>query len=66
MKHLASREEATPLAHSIAEFTKIACLSRTAIYEAIKARDLKVRKFGRRTLILAAEGQAFLNSLPRL
>ena len=39
-------------------------LSRTRLYEALRRRELKARKAGRRTLIAIADLDAYLASLP--
>lgn len=52
-----------PLAHTIKEAVALSGLSRTSLYEAIKAGDLTARKFGARTVILRADLQRFLNEL---
>ena len=49
---------------SIAEACTIAGIGRTKIYEAIADGRLTARKFGKRTLILRGDLQAFLSSLP--
>ena len=50
---------------SVSEACRIAGIGRrTKIYEAIADGRLKARKFGKRTLILRADLQAFLASLP--
>lgn len=54
------------LAYSIPEFAGIAGLGRTFIYEEIKSGRLKVRKAGRRSIILQDDALAYLNSLPEL
>jgi excisionase family DNA binding protein len=55
-----------PLAWTIAEFRKETKLGRDGIYEAIADGRLIARKFGRRTLILREDGEAFLKALPAL
>jgi hypothetical protein len=52
------------LAHSVAEFAKLSGVCRSLLYLAIKSGHLKIRKAGRRTLILREEGQAWLADLP--
>ncbi|MGO9681103.1 MAG: helix-turn-helix domain-containing protein [Beijerinckiaceae bacterium] len=52
------------LAHTIEEACRVSGLGRTTIYAALKSGALSARKCGRRTLILAAELERFLNSLP--
>lgn len=54
----------TPLTITIPEAVKLTGMSRTAIYEALKRGDLVARKAGRRTLILFADLEGYLASLP--
>jgi excisionase family DNA binding protein len=49
---------------SISEACNVAGIGRTKIYEAISDGHLKARKLGKRTLVLRADLQAFLASLP--
>jgi excisionase family DNA binding protein len=49
---------------SIPEACRVAGIGRTKIYEAIASGTLTARKFGKRTLVLRADLQAFLASLP--
>lgn len=49
---------------SVVEACRVAGIGRTKIYEAISNGSLKARKFGKRTLVLRADLQAFLASLP--
>jgi len=52
-----------PLALTIPEAVKVSGLPRSSLYEAMK-RGLPARKSGRRTLIMVADLQAYLSSLP--
>ncbi|MEH2528641.1 MULTISPECIES: helix-turn-helix domain-containing protein [unclassified Bradyrhizobium] len=52
------------LAFTIQEAAIICSLGQTKIYEAIKDKLLKARKYGTRTVILRADLEAFLESLP--
>jgi excisionase family DNA binding protein len=49
---------------SVTEACEIAGIGRTKLYQAIKERRLKARKLGTRTIILRADLQKFLASLP--
>jgi excisionase family DNA binding protein len=51
-------------AYSIAETMAQSGLGRDTIYKAIHEGKLKARKLGRRTVVLASDLQAFLESLP--
>jgi excisionase family DNA binding protein len=51
-------------AYRIADACKVAGLGRTTIYAALKSGALPARKCGRRTLILAADLESFLDNLP--
>jgi excisionase family DNA binding protein len=63
---IAASTSRLPLAWTIKEFARETGLSRDNIYEAIRAKQLIARKFGRRTLIYRNDGEAFLGSLPKL
>ena len=61
------RPEITPrsrVAYSVAETMALSGLGRDTIYKAIHAGRLPARKMGRRTIVLASDLQAFLESLP--
>jgi excisionase family DNA binding protein len=53
------------LAISIVEAARRSGLGRSTIYEAIARGELKVRKAGRRSLILVDDLQAWLAGLPQ-
>lgn len=54
------------LAYTVEDFAASTGLGRTRLYAAIKSRQLRARKYGKRTIILAEDGRAFLASLPEL
>ena len=54
----------TPLAVPIADAVKMAAIGRTTFYKLLKDGALPARKCGKRTLILMADLEAFLQSLP--
>lgn len=54
------------LAVSVKEFARMTNISRSSLYEAIRDGSLVVHKYGNRTVILASDGYAWLNSLPVL
>lgn len=49
---------------SIPEAVQYSGLSRTRLYNALRAQELRARKAGRRTLIAVADLDAYLASLP--
>lgn len=53
------------LSYSIQEVSDLVGLGKTKIYAAIKSGELKARKYGKRTLVLKQDVEAFLNNLPR-
>ena len=56
--------DASPLAFTIAEVVSKTRLGERTIYRHITEGSLIARKFGTRTLILAEDLQAFLQSIP--
>jgi excisionase family DNA binding protein len=53
-----------PAAYSINEAADVIGLGRDGIYRAISEGRLRARKFGKRTLILRTDAEAFLQALP--
>jgi excisionase family DNA binding protein len=53
-------------AYSIMQVSARVGINKDAIYKAIKDGRLPARKLGKRTLILAADLEAFLQALPRM
>jgi len=53
-----------PAAMTIKEFSAWARLGRTSIYNHARAGRLKLRKIGDKTVILRADAEAWLRSLP--
>ena len=53
-----------PFAHTIQEAVVLSRASRTALYQALQKGELRAVKRGTRTLILASDLKAWLESLP--
>jgi excisionase family DNA binding protein len=64
MKNLVSREDTGPLALSVEEACKLCRLGRTTFYKLIKGGKITAHKCGRRTIVLWAELEQALKSLP--
>lgn len=53
-----------PVAYSVSDVLKVVGISRTKFYELVGTGDIKVRKIGNRTIILARDLNAWLEGLP--
>lgn len=62
--HAAAGVNFQPLAYSIEAACKATGIGRSAIYEELRSGALRARKFGRRTVILADDLRAWLESFP--
>ncbi len=58
------KRAAPSLAYSVEEAAKIARLSRSSIYLALRDGSLTARKAGRRTIICPSDLQRFIDGLP--
>ncbi len=57
-------DQTSPFALTVADVTRRTGIGRTSIFEAIRAGRLRARKAGARTLVMADDLKAFLDSLP--
>jgi hypothetical protein len=51
-------------AMTVPEFLRWASIGRTKFYSEVKAKRITLRKIGSKTVVLRADGEAWLNSLP--
>ena len=58
-------ELSAPRAYRIPDVCRATSLGRTSIYAAIKSGALIARRYGRCTVVLAQDLEAFLRSLPK-
>jgi excisionase family DNA binding protein len=54
----------TRMAYSVEQFAEATDISRSSLYEEIKAGRLVARKCGKRTIISVHDAEAWLESLP--
>jgi excisionase family DNA binding protein len=55
-----------PVAYSVSDVLKLVGISRTKFYALVGAGEIKVRKIGNRTIILARDLQTWLDGLPTI
>lgn len=55
-----------PVAYSVSDILKTVGISRTTFYALAKSGQIKVRKVGKRSFVLAKDLDAWLESLPVL
>jgi len=55
-----------PVAYSVTEVLELIGISRSKFYQLVNGRQIKVRKIGNRTIILAGDLDDFLQRLPVL
>jgi excisionase family DNA binding protein len=53
-----------PVAYSVSDVLKLVGISRTKFYALVGTGEIKVRKIGNRTIVLARDLDAWLESLP--
>lgn len=53
-----------PMAYSVADVLKMVGIGRTKFYQLVSVGEIKTRKIGNRTVVLAADLDAWLASLP--
>lgn len=53
-----------PVAYSVSDVLKLVGISRSKFYQLVNAGQIKVRKIGNRTIILARDLNTWLDSLP--
>jgi excisionase family DNA binding protein len=63
-QHSGVASAASKLAYSLSEVNKLVGISRSAIYLALRAGELRAVKSGRKTLVLAKELDEWLEKLP--
>ena len=55
-----------PVAYSVTDVLEMIGISRSKFYQLVNGRQIKVRKIGNRTIILAGDLDDFLQRLPVL
>lgn len=55
-----------PVAYSVSDILRMVGISRTTFYQLVKSGGIKVRKVGKRSIILSEDLEAWLQHLPVL
>ena len=55
-----------PVAYSVSDILRMVGISRTTFYQLVKSGEIKVRKVGKRSIILSEDLEAWLQRLPVL
>lgn len=53
-----------PMAYSVSDVVEMVGIGRTKFYELVKSGQIKTRKVGNRTIVLATDLEAWLSTLP--
>lgn len=53
-----------PMAYSVSDVLKMVGIGRTKFYALVKSGEIKTRKVGNRTIVLAADLETWLATLP--
>ena len=64
VKHTESAERMNKISVTVAEATELSHLSRSSLYNLFKSGEIKTKKAGKRTLIMVADLQRYIENLP--
>jgi len=53
-----------PMAYSVSDVIKMIGIGRTKFYQLVSAGEIRTRKVGNRTIVLAADLDAWVSTLP--
>lgn len=53
-----------PMAYSVSDVVEMVGIGRTKFYDLVKSGEIKTRKVGNRTIVLAIDLEAWLATLP--
>lgn len=54
------------VAYTVPEFLSVYGIGRTKFYDLVKKGQLPIKKVGKRSLVIKADADAWLNSLPEI